>query len=352
MASGGSDGFLRLWEVETGRLLRSWNLYKLIRYLNLNDDDEDQNKIKPVVCVEWNPNRSHHCVLVAIGCFIIVVATGTVGKDEAELNDAFMAAAAKGGNISNPLAAKAVKWISIDDDVNDEPLSFADTLSGPICALQTNKDVAMVRWQSKGDYFVSVSPKAGAAAVLIHQLSKGMSQQPFKKAKGESQLACFHPSKPFLFVASQQHVRIYHLVKQSLAKRLVPNCRWISSIDVHPSGDHLIVGSLDKKVVWFDLDLSTTPYKALKYHERAVRSCQFHRRYPLMASASDDSAIHIFHSMVYSDLMRNPLIVPVKILHGHTIANKLGVLTIAFHPTQPWIFTGGADGKIILFQDI
>lgn len=71
-----------------------------------------------------------------------------------------------------------------------------------------------------------------------------------------------------------------------------------------------------------------------------------------MASASDDGTVHVFHSMVYSDLMRNPLIVPVKILRGHSVNKKFGVLTIAFHPTQPWIFSGGSDGKIILYQDI
>ena len=77
-----------------------------------------------------------------------------------------------------------------------------------------------------------------------------------------------------------------------------------------------------------------------------------HHRYPLMASASDDGTVHIFHSKVYSDLMRNPLIVPVKILKGHGIRNKYGVLNVSFHPTQPWIFTAGADGCIFLYQDI
>jgi ribosome biogenesis protein ERB1 len=101
------------------------------------------------------------------------------------------------------------------------------------------------------------------------------------------------------------------------------------------------------------VDLGTTPYKTLKYHQRAVRSSRFHNRYPLMASASDDGTARIFHSMVYSDLMRNPLIVPVKVLRCHgTVTNQLGILTTAFHPTQPWIFTGGADGKIFLYQDI
>jgi ribosome biogenesis protein ERB1 len=324
----------------------------------------------PVVSLEWNPNQSHHCLLAAVGSCAVVIATGTAGANVAELTQALLVAAAQGGNVNRESrAAKAVQWLSlVQKDNNDNgqdkkasesimlsssPISSVDASVGPICALRTNKEVASVRWQAKGVYFVSISPKAGAAAVLIHQLSKGNSQQPFSKAKGETQLACFHPNKPFLFVASQQHVRIYHLVQQTMVKRLVSGCRWISSLDVHPTGDHLILGSLDHRVVWFDLDLSATPYKKLKYHTRAVRSCRFHARYPLMCSASDDGSVHVFHGRVYSDLMRNPLVVPVKKLEGqHAVTNKLGVLTAAFHPTQPWLFTGGADGKIFLYQDI
>lgn len=219
--------------------------------------------------------------------------------------------------------------------------------------MRTNSTVSSVKWHRKGDYFTTVSPKAGAAAVLIHQLSKAASQQPFGKSKGgEVQLACFHPQKPFLFVATKEHIRVYHLVKQVMVKRLMSGCRHISSIDVHTSGDHLVVGSLDRRLVWFDLDLASTPYKTLKYHERALRSVGFHPRYPLMASASDDGSIHVFHSMVYSDLMRNPLIVPVKVLRGHTPVKSLGALSMVFHPTQPWLFSAGADGNIHLFQDL
>lgn len=345
IASGSSDGFVRMWEVQTGRLLHSWDLFSLLKTTRPNDFEEEGPTI-PVVCVEWNPNRSHHCLLAAIGKFVVVIATGTAGKNDVELNDALLHVAAKGLQVSKVASAE---WLSVRQKL---PPGSSDVAIGPICLVITTKDVLSVQWQIKGDYFVSISPKAASAAVLIHQLSKGHSQQPFKKAKGESQCACFHPTKPFLFLANQQHVRIYHLVKQTLMKRLFSGCRWISSISVHPSGDHLIVSSLDRRLVWFDLDLSSSPYKTLKYHTRGIRSCQFHRRYPLMASSSDDGTTHIFHSMVYSDLMRNPLIVPVKILRGHSTTNNLGVLTHEFHPTQPWIFTGGADGKIILFQDI
>jgi ribosome biogenesis protein ERB1 len=133
---------------------------------------------------------------------------------------------------------------------------------------------------------------------------------------------------------------------------LVSGCKWISSLDVHPSGDHLIVGSLDRRLLWFDLDLSSTPFKVLKYHERGLRSVQYHTKHPLMASSSDDGSIHVFHCQVYSDLMKNPMIVPVKILRGHTVTNKMGVLGVTFHPTQPWLFSAGADGRIFLYQDI
>jgi ribosome biogenesis protein ERB1 len=133
---------------------------------------------------------------------------------------------------------------------------------------------------------------------------------------------------------------------------LVSGCKWISSMDVHPSGDHLIVGSLDRRLLWFDLDLSSNPFKVLKYHERGLRSVRYHTKHPLMASSSDDGSIHVFHCQVYSDLMKNPIIVPVKILRGHTVTNKMGVLGVTFHPTQPWLFSAGADGRIFLYQDI
>jgi hypothetical protein len=55
--------------------------------------------------------------------------------------------------------------------------------------------------------------------------------------------------KPFLLVATREHVRVYHLVKQIMVKRLVSGCRHISSMDVHVSGDHVILGTLDRRLV-------------------------------------------------------------------------------------------------------
>ena len=199
---------------------------------------------------------------------------------------------------------------------------------------------------------VSVSPDTAAgSSVLIHQLSRHRTQAPFRRAsKGSAvQRAVFHPSKPVLFVATQRYVRVYDLAAQSLSRTLAPGFRWISSLAIHASGDHVLVGSYDRKIAWFDLDLATRPFKILRYHAKAVRAVAFHPRYPLFLSASDDATTQVFHGTVYNELDRNPLIVPLKILRGHQQSNSLGILDAKWHPTQPWLVTAAADGQARLW---
>ena len=75
---------------------------------------------------------------------------------------------------------------------------------------------------------------------------------------------------------------------------------------------------------------------------------------PLLASASDDGTLHVFHARVYEDdFARNPLIVPVKILRGHAVTPAgNGVIDAVFHPTLPWLFSAGADAAIKLWQNV
>lgn len=62
-------------------------------------------------------------------------------------------------------------------------------------------------------------------AVLVHQLSKGSSQNPFRKNRGRVSRVLFHPTKPFFFVAAQNHVLLYNLAKQVCVQLL----RWIKT---------------------------------------------------------------------------------------------------------------------------
>ena len=62
--------------------------------------------------------------------------------------------------------------------------------------------------------------------------------------------------------------------------------------------------------------------------------------------------MHVYHGRVYADLLTNPLLVPLKILKAHRSADHLGVMSIAFHPQQPWLFSAGADGEVHLFTEM
>ena len=85
------------------------------------------------------------------------------------------------------------------------------------------------------------------SACRVFQLSKGKTQCPFTRTPGTVQSLSFHPSRPFLFVATQTAVKVYHLIEQRMVKKLMSGCKWISSIDMHPSGDHVIIGSYDRR---------------------------------------------------------------------------------------------------------
>jgi len=49
-------------------------------------------------------------------------------------------------------------------------IEFKDTL-----------ELQFVTWHHKGDYFATVCPEGNKSAVLVHQLSRMQSQNPFKK---------------------------------------------------------------------------------------------------------------------------------------------------------------------------
>lgn len=164
--------------------------------------------------------------------------------------------------------------------------------------------------------------------MLIHQLSRHQTQSPFSRSKGSTiQSLAFHPIQPHIFIASRTSVTHYSLTPPQLIRKLRPGLKYISSLDVHPLGDHLIIGSYDKRVAWFDLDLNDRPYKTLRYHERAVRDVSFHKGgVKLFASAGDEGVVQVFWADVGSESSfdSNPVIVPLKVLKGHRIVDSLG----------------------------
>ncbi|GAB1597418.1 ribosome biogenesis protein bop1-B-like [Argonauta hians] len=327
LASGSDDCTIKIWEVSTGRCFKTIPVEE------------------PVKSIAWNPNPSL-CLLVAVvNMSVIIVNPGVADKlvvsGTDELLKSFVPTESMGEEEENETKkGNPVTWESFKGKNYDIGLRLK---------IVHPQEVNYVSWHAKGDYFTSVMPAAHSMAVIIHQLTKRRSQYPFSKSKGIIQRVLFHPIKPLLFVATQRYVRIYNLLKQEMVKKLMTNVKWVSSIALHPGGDNLIIGSYDCHLSWFDLDLSTKPYKTLRHHKKAIRQVCYHNTYPLFASASDDCSLIVCHGRVYNDLLQNPLLVPVKVLHGHDSVNNLGVLDCQFHPTQPWLFSSGADGYIRLY---
>lgn len=330
LVSGGDDGTVRVWEIQTSRCVQMWRF----------------DGASVIHAVAWNPNKAVSLIAIAANdhcVHLVSPRTATKAQKDAVhllLNDMPGLADAASERIK-----ASIEWRRPGSSEWED----GRRLTLRYDANTVGKDLKSLSWHHKGDYLATVSPTAVHSPVLIHQISKRLTQAPFSKSKQQVQCVRFHPTKPYFFVATQRIVKVYNLVKQELVKKLVPGAQWISSIDVHPGGDNLIVGTYDKKVCWFDLDFSTKPYKTLRYHSHAVRSVRFHPRYPLFASASDDATIQVFHGTTYDDLVTNALIVPLKILRGHKVDDDLGVLDVVFHPLQPWVFSCGADSTIRLF---
>ncbi|XDT06565.1 Trp-Asp (WD) repeats profile [Nakaseomyces glabratus] len=347
LATGSDDGSVRIWEILTGR-----EVYR-VQLVNKEDNPEDN-----IHSVEWNPDGSVGILAVAVGNNIFLIVPPIFGYD---IENAGKVRIEHGfGYDTFGSTKKANLEVNGSDLDSDDEAANANTavkkqvaqwhkptqrqMEQDICiVIVCKKPVKKLSWHRKGDYFVTVQPDSGNTSVLIHQLSKHLTQSPFRKSKGIIMDAKFHPFKPQLFVCSQRYVRIYDLSQQVLVKKLLPGARWLSNIDIHPRGDNLIASSYDKRVLWHDLDLAATPYKTLRYHDKAVRSTTFHKKLPLFCSAADDGFIHIFHATVYDDMMKNPMIVPLKKLTGHKVQGHLGVLDTIWHPKEAWLFSAGAD---------
>ncbi|KAI9752466.1 MAG: Ribosome biogenesis protein erb1 [Lichina confinis] len=329
VASGGDDGTVRVWELMTGRQL--W-------HVKLSSEDA-------VHVVRWRPGKDASVIAAAAGVHVYMIVPPVLDP-EAEASSRALLDAGWGHAASTTTdvtkKASVATWA--------RPGSRLEG-GGVLVRIELRNAVKVISWHRRGDYFATVAPQGQHQSIAVHTLSKHLTQIPFRRLKGLAQSAQFHPSRPILFVATQRTIRSYDLVRQELVRILQPGARWISSFDVHPGGDNLIVGSYDRRLLWHDLDLSARPYKTLRYHAKAIRAVRFHHGgLPLFADASDDGSLQIFHGKVVGDLMENATIVPLKVLRGHAVLDQLGVLDLDWHPTQPWCVSAGADGTCRLWM--
>ncbi|XP_065218330.1 ribosome biogenesis protein BOP1 homolog [Planococcus citri] len=322
LVSGSDDMTIKIWEINTTRCMRTINVGGVVR------------------SIDWNPNKTVSLIAVAADRKLLLINPGVGDTLIVKKTDSILADPPEQQATISEKVKAVVQW---------ERPSSEEWDNGIRIIVNHLKEVKQVTWHGRGDYVATVMSEAGNRSVIIHQISTQRSQIPFAKPKGLVQCVLFHPVRPFIFVATQKNIRVYDLVKQELFKKLLTMAQWISSMAIHSGGDNLLVGTYDRKMLWFDLDLSTKPYKTLRLHRNAVRAVAYHKRYPLFASCSDDRSMIVSHGMVYNDLLQNPLIVPLKLHRDHEQCNDFAVLGVVFHPTQPWVFSCGADATIRLY---
>jgi len=280
LAAACDDGFVRFFEVPVLKCIAEWQLHE-----------------EAIVNVDWCPKPNVLVFAACAGHSVIIGNACSKGLGtEANAIDSRTLLAGD-GMLEKGSQGSDGDWTEEEDKRIE---------------IKVKRRARNVSWHHTGDYLASVARDTTGSSVVIHRLSNRQSQVPFKKSGATAQVVAFHPSRPFIFIASKQHIRVFNLQKQVLVKKLLPGARWISSLSVHPSGDHLLVATYDMKLCWFDLDLSNMPYKILRNHDEAIREARFHPKLPLFADCSDDGTVFVSHGMVYNDLLQNALIVPLK----------------------------------------
>ncbi|KAI9893520.1 MAG: Ribosome biogenesis protein erb1 [Vezdaea aestivalis] len=325
LASGGDDGTVRIWEILTGR-----NVWSVMLSSN-----------EAINVVRWRPTLDTFILAAAVGdeLFLIVPPLASPDIDNASydiLDQGFGYAANKKSSMGTVKKADVSKWARPQASLVAACVPLQFTVRGTIKVLS---------WHRRGDFLATCAPAGQKAAISISTISKHLTQYPFRGLKGLPQSIAFHPTTPVFFIATQNSIRAWNLQTSEPTKTMQPSARWVSSIDIHPSGEHILAGSFDRRTMWHDIELQPQPYKTLRYHSKAVRAVRFHQgAYPLFADASDDGTVQIVHGKVFADAIENASIVPVKVLRGHRITDGLGVLDLSWHSKHPWIFSSGADG--------
>ncbi|KAH7829698.1 putative ribosome biogenesis protein BOP1 [Monocercomonoides exilis] len=347
LASGSADGCVRVWDVTTGRCVRSLQLPHKISY------------------IAWNPSRDKPVLAVASGNTLCIYSPA--------LNQADAQAAV---NFVNP--RKTIPASAMTKKVAWSLAAPFPEHEGILMTIEHSKLVTHLNWHAGGVFLSAVMSDNSSSVLLIHNITGRQTVKPSNK-KRQAKCGLFHPTKPQFFVAFEKHVEVYSLDKGQSVRKLRGSMQLITSMAIHPSGDHLVVCSGEGRISWFDLNAETMlPYRTLSSAATPFYHVCFHRSFPLFAASTMKGSIQIVHGSVPEDDPEgSPVIVPVKILNGpkrRIIHNSSSddsddedeeeekkdggdseelIVPAAkcciFHPTQPWVFGGFDDGVIRLF---
>lgn len=365
LATGCDDHLVRVFEVQTGRLMKRYDMGA------------------PVQQVEFNPSKSLNLLVVAVEYSLVFIvptfaahslindhtvrflhAPGLAAKAAADGRDAHVT----GGE--GTIQGRAITQTVMDADElayeggadlhdveeREKRAEFLDASArersaGIVVKVITHAKVRRFTFHNRGDYLCALCPKDHVKyrQTIMLQLSKRKVFCPFRKFAEVVTDCKFHPREPMFFLSTTNSVRCYNLMQHKLQKRYKAPGGVTHCLSVHPEGDNFLVGDTTSHTAWYDCDFSEKPYKRMRSHKGVVNAVAFHPNtsaYPLFASGAADGQVHVFHGMVYDDYNKNAMIVPVKILK-----HRSSVYSLAWHPTLPWVFTSTEDGVVTAWTE-
>ncbi|XP_073117103.1 ribosome biogenesis protein BOP1 homolog [Elaeis guineensis] len=295
IASGSTDGTVRVWEAETGRCLGVWDVGEALQH------------------VAWNLLPELPILAVSAGHEVHLLNTG-LGDAEGKMR-------IKG-------LFHVEESILTDDAGNSTSVvSWVRHEKHDGIMLTHLKTVSTVEWHRKGDYFTTVMPNIcihcgmlGSAFTLAFGILEPVAifaNWPYQDPWHDLDLSCPNPVRPNGTESTKrldwpkgrrrwigcpcrpvrERVEVLIAVVPSMegggrepwgtmvegkggfggrdnggwllspwmlgGGQLEPGLREVSSIAIHPGGDNVIVGSKEGKMCWFDMGLSSQPYKRL-----------------------------------------------------------------------------------------
>ncbi|KAI3995560.1 hypothetical protein MKX01_023305 [Papaver californicum] len=126
LASGSKDGAVRIWEVETGRCLKMWDVGEAVH------------------CVAWNPDPQLPILAISAGQDVLVLNTGLGNAEEQQRIKELVHVDAPSAIDNSDKSTPIVSWLQHEKHEG--------------IRLKHIKMVTSVEWHRKGDYFSIVMP--------------------------------------------------------------------------------------------------------------------------------------------------------------------------------------------------
>jgi ribosome biogenesis protein ERB1 len=282
-----------IWEVSTGRVVKTLKMTEIVSGL------------------AWRPLNSKYTISVCAGTTSVI--------------------------FSSIVSTPECQSMILKNSLAQQEQIFVWSKEENTTKIEQKSDIQSLVWHQRGEYFATVAGND----LVIHRASNCSSQNFFVKQKHKIIQILFDKIKPSLYLATPNDIRIYDLREQTLIKKLVWGSGQISCIALHPLGNHLIAGSQNAKVAWFDIDFSSSPVKTISSHSSGIKTVIFHEIFSVFATVSSNE-IHLFQGQVNNHLA--PSLTPLKIIKSELLCDSI---KCAFHPFQPWLFVSSRENKSI-----